>query len=233
MRVITRGCKRWLAAAALVVIGMTANRSYAATTSYLNIEVTINQSLAVQVNYLDVGSTQNWANNWSATHSSETSTSSATVTNNSGGLIERWMLSTYAKSNPTGTAVQWSISATTNSASLGTDKFALLAQFIPQGGGTGCPALWDTSWTVSTMSIVGSGVPQFYGQPFDGTRYWYTSAQGSSGPDVTATFQMDPVSMGGTYGQRGLCWKLMGPPATTVSGSNVNETVQLVVTASN
>ena len=102
--------KTWLGAAALLLAGTAAKAGN--TSSYLNIDVTITAALSVAV---DAANSSTYTVSWSGTPNQQIfSPSSATVTNDSGILTERWKLFTNANSiNTAGGATTWALSGST------------------------------------------------------------------------------------------------------------------------
>lgn len=209
------------AAAALALLGQGA--AFAASSATVNIDVTIQANLSVEVSAA-ASSTQTVAWNTAFPGGTVASASTATVRNDSGGLTERWALSTNANSiNTAGGSDVWTI--VSSSDSVGADQIAIQAVFgSSMTAAGGCPAAASTDWNRS------------YAPPLTTSPVQYTSAvfadpnlnnDGTPNPDITA---------GGADGRmfadskRALCWRLVLPSMTsTVQTQNVQITVTAVV----
>ena len=230
--------KKWTHAIATLAFAIAASalglsQAYATqqTTAYLDIDVTVSAALSVEVNSLET-STQNV--NWSVTSSSMVSPSSATVTNNSTGLSERWELSTNATSIDQGTNGSWSL-LTSTTGSIGQDQFALQAVFGSTntvagaaGSASGaCPSVSSSDWNQSFAPAI-TTTPQYY----TSTNFADSSLSisgASANPDCTSAGG-SCVANGDMFDNdyRALCWRILGP--SSVSNTD-NQVVQIIVTA--
>src|SRR5207302_1421418 len=106
------------------MMGLAGRAGAVNTSSYLNIDVTFNTALSVAV---DAANSSTYTVAWTGVANQELlSPSSATVTNDSGGITERWKLFTNQNSlAASGSA--WSMAA--SSSAVGADQFALQAVF--------------------------------------------------------------------------------------------------------
>ena len=201
---------KWLGAALLAAMAMTAARASAATSpSYLNINVTISNNLSVTVDTLQTSSqTVSWSG-----AATLVAAATATVVNDSGYISERWSLSTTASSfDPATGAAGWTIAG-----AAAADQVALQAVFGPAGVAAGvCSgAIWSNGTSAPVLST-------------SQTQYTQTvladtlTSAGAYQPDMVAS---NRVSAGTT---RALCWKLAMPTSTSITGTQV---VPVVVTA--
>ncbi len=119
----------WRAGAAGGLL-LLAGAASAANPAYLHIDVTIAANLSVSVN--GVASSTDTSATWNtATPNAKlVDLSSATVTNDSGGTTEKWLLATNANSIDTGGASpgSWALQTTTTTVP-GPDQFAVQAVF--------------------------------------------------------------------------------------------------------
>ena len=213
--------KKWTLGLSLGVIGLWVgtSKAKAANPAVLNIDVTVTASLSVNVN--GVASSSVTASGWSPTNTKLVSASSATVTNDSTGLTEKWALSTDTTSIDQGTAGSWTLLTSTLSAP-GNDQFALQAVF----GSTnttvgGCPSATSGDWNVAASTPI-SVNPQTY---TDSTFADSTLSIGgaSANPDNSP----NPGDMfANSY--RALCWRIDGPTGITQTDE---QNIQIIVTA--
>ena len=202
----------WLGA--VLALGMTAVRAQAANPSaYLNIDVTIVNNVSVSV--IGVQSATQ-AVTWSG-QTTLTAGSTATVTNDSGFVSERWELTTTANSWDSGTgAAGWTIAG-----SEGADQVKLQAVFGASGIAAGscsgaslfgnsvvAPALTSATQTQYTQTILADTILGSGGSP--------------ARPDSATTNKM----LAGR--SRALCWMLTMPTSTSFTGTQV---VPVIVTA--
>src|SRR5438270_8952014 len=134
------------AALLLLILGAAAP-SFAGNEAHLDLDVTIAGSLSVSVSAAN-SSTQTLAWNSSNANEELVAAASATVTNDSGGLTERWALSTNAQSiNTAGNAPSWTLVTSTSPALPGADQFALQAVFGSSNTAAGaCPGVGAADW---------------------------------------------------------------------------------------
>ena len=216
---------KWLSAIVIAMIGF-AGKAQAGqgTSSYLNIDVTISASLSVAV---DAVNSSTYAVTWTGTPNQLlTSPSSATVTNDSGILTERWKLFTNANSlNTAGGAGTWAIGASTMI--VGADTFVIQAVFASSNtASAGCAAVTSTgTWSnLTTAPILTTSI---------GAGLQYTTAgqlvandsmlNGTASPDVATN---SGSMLGGS--KRALCWRLITPSST---GTTQTQNVQIMVAA--
>ena len=238
MKTQTNWKKKWTHALATFALAVTAGAlglksAFASqqTTAYLNIDVTVSAQLSVEVNSL-ASSTQTVA--WSVTSSSMVSPSSATVTNNSTGLSERWELSTNANSLDQGSNGSWTLQTSTTG-SIGQDQFALQAVFGSTntvGGAAGsapgaCPSVSSTDWDQSFAPAITTTQQYYTSSNFADTSLNVSGA--TANPDCTAPGG-SCVANGDMFANdyRALCWRLLGPSAVSSQDAQV---IQLIVTA--
>lgn len=234
--------KKWTHKLATLIIttaamGLGLIKAHASTNpAYLNINVTVSAPLSVEIDGLAM-STQTVA--WSSVSTNTVSTDSATVTNNSSGITERWELSTNANSTDTVTsAAGWTMQTATTS-SMGLDQFALQAVFgssntVNGVGGTvnGCPAKYATDWNGNYAKPI-TTTPVFYGSvvtstsAFSDTNLTYN---GTDNPDCTSGSGSGCTADGDMFVNdfRALCWRLLGPSSVSSTDGQI---VQIVVTA--
>ena len=204
----------WLGVVALV--GLAAARAQAVgvgTPSYLNIDVTITNNLSVSViGVHSATQTATWAG-----EAALTADSTATVTNDSGYVSERWELTTTANSwDSTSGAAGWAIGT-----SAASDQVKLQAVFGASGiAANSCsgsslfgdnnvaPALTNGVQTAYTQSVLADSI--------------VGSGSLAARPDNASNNRM----LAGR--ERALCWKLTMPTSTSFTGHQI---VPIVVTA--
>ena len=251
-------CKSWkglIAGAALSVIAFTANRANALTNpATLYIDVTVNASAAVTINATQTSTAPviTWSDTTRVYASGDTtgvaSVSSATVIN-SGNLTERWYLTTSASTLDQTGSNPWTLVVTSNTADVGLDQFAVQAVFgssnttaggCPQSGSTGNltnASMWNSTATIVNVLAPITGVTgnaygaQGAGTPFN--NFVNTTAATIGGasayPDTGNAYQMYANNLGGGYGARALCWRVILPPSVNSGDTQV---IPLIVTAS-
>lgn len=213
-----------LAALLLLTLGA-AGPLFAASSATITIDVQIVGTLSVSVD--GGGSSTGTAVTWNTAVPNQmfVSQASATVTNDSGGLTEKWALSSDATSiNTQGNAETWTLSGSTSPALPGADHYALQAVF----GSTntlagGCPAVGAADWNND------------YAKPLTATPVTYTSTVftdpnlaigGAPAAPDTASGPHDGRMQAGH--KRALCWRLIAPgSSSTVDTQNI----QIVITA--
>ena len=206
----TKGKMKWLGAAVVALLGLAAGRAEAitGTSSYLNIDVTITNNLSVSVS---AGHSSTMTVTWTGTPTILAG-STATVTNDSGYISERWQLSSTASSwdSVTGNA-GWTIAST-----VGTDQVKVQAVFGASGMANSCAAA--ASWANTAIVPALTSATQ---TPYTATILADTGL-GTVTPDNAVTNRMNAGS------SRGLCWQLSMPTSTSVTGTQV---VPVIVTA--
>lgn len=199
----------------------------AASSATVSIDVSIQANLSVSV---DSAESSTYAVTWlaSAGNAKLVGPSTATVTNDSGGLTEKWALSTNAQSLTQGVGGTWSLSV--SSSSVGSDQFAVQAVFgssaTAQGG---CPTAGASDWDES------------FAPPLTASPVVYTSAVfadanlNAGGSGSLSLFNPDHTA-GGSDGRmhagskRALCWRVVTPLTTgTVETQNIQITVTAVL----
>ena len=212
--------------AALAVLGTltaTKARAVATTTAYLNIDVTITSALSEKVDNLASSTytlTWNGTANQKFVNDGGADPSSATVTNDTGILNERWLLATNAASiNTAGNASTWAPSA--SSTTIGADKFALQAVFGSSNTlSNGCLGSGAGTWDNSTAAPLLSTAQLMYTST-QLTGSTLTNNGGLAVPDNGAN-----RIFGGD--KRVLCWRLIMPDSTSTTDT---QNVQILVTA--
>ena len=217
--------KSWLGAALLATACFAAReaRAAATTTAYLNIDVTITAQLSVKVDsFASSTQTLSWngvPNQQFVNNAGGGNPSSATVTNDTGILSEKWLLATNANSlNVPGNAQTWSTSA--SSSSVGADSFALQAVFGSSNtASNGCLATNASEWNDATAAPLLSTTKQLY----TNTRYVGASLtnDGQATPDVASGLMY-------AGSKRALCWRLIMPNSSSTQDT---QNVQILVTA--
>jgi hypothetical protein len=211
--------KKWKAlmvGLALAVVGLTADRAYAGNGVQLNIDVTIVNSLSVAIS---TAQTSTMTYQWDSANREKVAATTSTVTNDSGGLTEKWNLKTIAQAIMSGGSVAWDLQASTKAADVGAEQFSVMAQMLPDGT-VGCPAFGDASWLANGAPNLLNTAAQIYGAAFAGGNAY----QGTGGaPDVPASQNMWAGS------RRALCWKVIGP--TTSANTTGTENIQIIITA--
>ena len=217
---------RWLAAAILALTGLAASRAEAASsTATLNIDVTITavKSVAIVTGgvYADTV-----AFNWNGVASTLTATSSVTVINDSVIVTEGWELSTAANSWLSGAGSgSWTIAA--SSVNLAAENVAIQAVFGSSNTlQAGCAATTSSgTWTVGTIAPPLTTVATQYGPANK-----YASPELNWGGGLATPDNGNNMYGNGNplYGSRALCWRMVMPPSTTATGTQV---VPIIVTA--
>ena len=203
---------KWLGAAVLAVMGLTAGRAEAGAgdPSYLYIDVTISNALSVAVNGVNT-STQSvtWAG---ATALGAAAT--AAVSNDTGYLAEKWELRTSAFSaDSTNGATGWTIAS-----APGVDTVEVQAVFV-SAAATGCPLTTASEWSNALIApALATSQAAYTSSLLADTAFSGSTAQ----PDSLTTYKMNAGSV------RGLCWRLGMPTSTSLTNAQV---VPVVVTA--
>ena len=213
--------KKWMFGMSLIVGAMWIGqgKAKAANPAVLNIDVTVTASLSVNVN--GYASSTVTAGGWSPTNTKLVSASSATVTNDSTGLTEKWALSTDTTSIDQGSAGVWTLLTSTLSAP-GNDQFALQAVF----GSTnttagGCPIATSPDWNVAASTPI-SVNPQTYTNSV-----FADSSLSIGGASADPDNSPNPGDMfASSY--RALCWRIDGPAGVTQTDE---QNIQIIVTA--
>ena len=220
-----------LTAAAMIALG-TAEGFAAGKSGNEDLTVTFNASLDVQIDGV-FDSTYTLGSLGAGAAASPAST--ATITNTSGGLTERWSLSVstvagngdWAVASSTGDSGATATSCSSNCPGL--DSYAFQAVFVSSNSAANaCPnnsAKWDSVASV----VLGPSSPQTY----TSSRYAdATVVSNASGlPDQTSgghDGNMLSYNAGSGAGKRGLCTRLIMPSGST---SAAQQTIRLTVTA--
>ena len=171
--------------------------------------------------------------------------SSATVTNDSAGLTEKFQLHTLDAS-PAAVTPLWTVAAATGSTGGGTfcgtnqagagcpgaDQYGLQALFISSANTVGCPTATDPDWDVFKSTVAATPTTYIAGYFSNTSAGFGNNGGGTGNPDQTGGAQngnMHSIFAGSDgRGRRGLCLRLTMPSAsTTVS----DHTVRLTITA--
>ena len=209
-----------LALAALA--GLTGKASAANAQSYLNIDVTFNTALSVAV---DAVNSSTYTTPWSgASNQQLVSATTATVTNDSGGITERWKLFTNQNSLTTSGST-WSMAASTSA--VGADQFAVQAVFGSSNTAAGgCasatnPGTWNVTANAPLLTTTFA------------TALQYTTAGALASTELVSNGQSTPDV--GTNGgsmfandKRALCWRVIAPASTVATAT---QNVQVIVAA--
>jgi hypothetical protein len=218
--------RRWTTSFA-VLAGLllgAAGRAAASSSATVNIEVTINAPLSVSINSL-ASSTDTVT--WNvASGERRLSGSSVTVTNDTGGLTEKWALSTNGNSIDTGLGGgapgSWTLSTSSNS--VGVNEFAVQAVFGSSNTAAGgCPAIgaadWDQTYAPALTTSPETYTSTIFADPN------LQAGGGTHNPDNTNGAADGQMFNGSS---RALCWRLMMPSQTSVS---TTQNIQITVTA--
>ena len=215
---------KWILGALLALAGLAQEAgAVATTTAYLNIDVTINAQLSVKVDSFESSTVtiswtgtpnQQWVNDGTGGRPS-----SATVTNDTGILTEKWLLATNANSlNAPGNSATWALAA--SSSAVAADQFALQAVFGSSNtAANGCLGSGASEWADGNAAPLLSATKQLY----TSTRYVGASLNDDGQPTP------DEAS-GAMYAgsKRALCWRLILPASTSTQDT---QNVQILVTA--
>ena len=207
--------KTLLGAALLIGAALWSGRAEAAPVgnpSYLNIDVTIANNLSVSVSNVRTSSvTQAFTGPGAAVQAAST----ATITNDSGYIAERWELSAPATTfdSPTGSA-GWAIGTV-----AGPDQVKVQAVFGAAGtANNACSGASFGSSTIAPALTSATQTPYTTTVLADSALGGYPAAQ----PDSTTSLKMNAGS------SRALCWQLTLPTSTSFTGDQV---VPIIVTA--
>lgn len=213
--------RRLLAGAALALALGQGRNALAASSATINLDVTILATLSVSVNAL--ASSTETSINWDTGNPNQRigAASTVTVRNDSGGLTERWALSTNPGSlNVGGGSDVWSLDTSTDTLP-GADQYTVQAVF-GSSNTLACPAGAASDWDQGYAKPLTTG-PQVYGSTGDNLfADPNLNNAGTPDPDVPA---LDRVWAGS---QRALCWRLIMPASTSVVET---QNIQITVTA--
>ena len=199
---------------------MTAGSAQAANPAYLNINVTITANVSVSVNGTDSSTT---TVSWNAATPNDklvpVGLASATVRNDSGGVTEKWKLSTnpYSLSSVAGST--WSLAGST--AAVGADEFAVQAVFGSSGTAS-CPSGAAADWDAP------------FAPPLTASPVVYTSSVFADTNLDNGGTPLPDIAGGGADGRmhagsrRALCWRVITPNSTSTAQT---QNIQIVVTA--
>jgi len=213
--------------AALALAGwLAAGQARAANPAYLNIDVTIVSNLSVAVNG---AATSTYTATWSASNPNAKlvamSTSTALVSNDSGGQTEKWSLSTNASSINYGGPGTDTWARAASSDTVGDDQFAVQAVFASSTSAT-CPTGASAVWDAVTVPPLTTSPANYTSTRFVDASL--SNANGTTNPEYTAPAGADGRMKAGS--QRSLCWRIITPSTTaTLDPQNV----QIIVTAAN
>jgi hypothetical protein len=215
--------RRLALVAALALLGQ--GRAAAASSATISIDVEIQANLSVSVDYAQ-SSTYAVAWNTIAGNVKLVSQTTATVTNDSGGLTEKWALSTNAQTLPQTGTDAWSIAASSDS--VGADQFAVQAVFGSSATAAGaCPAGASADWDESFAPPLTTSPVSYTAQTFADSSL---NAGGGGGlllynPDQTAGGSNGRMHNGA---KRALCWRVITPSSTSTANT---QNIQIIVTA--
>jgi hypothetical protein len=173
-------------------------------------------------------------------------TSSATVTNDSAGLTEKFQLTT-ADVSTGAVSPLWTVAPATGNVGgglfcaanpgdpscPGADAYALQALFISSANSAGCPTNVTADWDLfkSTVAVTATTYSTGY---FADTSAGFGNQNGGTGnPDQTAGIQngnMFAIGNPDGRGKRGLCVRLTMPSSSLSTGQHI---IRLTVTAMN
>lgn len=212
-----------LASLSLLIAG-TAPLFAGASSATVNIEVTITGSISVSVDAA-ASSTQTTTWNTAVSNQELVSQASATVTNDSGGLTEKWALSTNAGSiNTLGGGDTWQLQTSTSPALPGPDRFALQAVFgSTNTAASGCPTVGDAAWQHGSAKPL-TATPTVYTSSVFAAPSLATGGASSS-PDVPSGPHDGRMHAGS---KRALCWRIIAPQSTQTTDA---QNIQIIVTA--
>ena len=201
--------KKRLGALAAAVAMLAAGRAHAANPSYLNIDVQITANVSVAINTV-ASSSQSFS--WTGL-TTQTATSSATITNESGYFASQWKLSSTANAwDSVSGAAGWAIAG-----SAGADQLELQAVIGPSGFSGACTS--GSFGNATVAPALTSTTPITYTSAVPGDT---TGLGAGASPDNASTNKMNAGS------SRALCWKMTMPTSTSFTGTQV---VPIVVTA--
>ena len=198
-------------------------RALAASSATIEIEVDIQADLSVNV---DNAASSTDTINWNASNPNQAfaSASTATVTNDSGFLTEKWGLSTLSASIDQGTSGSWSLVSTPGS--VGADQFAVQAVFgsatTPVGG---CPSAASGDWSNTFATPLAAGAPVTYTSTQFADTNLNNGGANSFKPDVSSGPHDGRMNAGS---KRALCWRAVMPSSTSTIDK---QTIQIIVTA--
>jgi hypothetical protein len=170
--------------------------------------------------------------------------SSATVTNDSAGLTEKFQL-TSADVSTGAVAPLWTVAPATGSTGggafcaanvgdvscPGADAYALQALFISSANAAGCPSNVTADWDLF-KSTVAAAPTTYLSSYFADTSAGFGNQNGGTGnPDQTAGAQngnMFAIGNPDGRGKRGLCVRLTMPASSASTGQHI---VRLTITA--
>lgn len=219
---MTRSRLKLLGIVALLAL-LGRGRAFAASSATINIDVTILANLSVKIDNVASSSyTPTW--NASTPNAALVSATTATVTNDSGGLTEMWGLSALGSSIDQGNAGSWSL--VTTPGSVGADQFAVQAVFgaatTPVGG---CPAAASADWSASFAPALTAGAPVAYTSTTFADTNLNAGGANSYAPDVFSGAH-DGRMLAGS--KRALCWRAVMPLTTSTLDK---QNIQIIVTA--
>jgi len=208
--------------ALLAAAGLAGTASAANTSSYLNIDVTFNTALSVAV---DASNSSTYTVAWSGVaNQALLSPSSATVTNDSGGITERWKLFTNQNSLPASGSA-WSMAASTTA--VGADQFAVQAVFGSSNTASGgCSSATNGgTWNIGTSAPLLTTT--------FATGLQYTTAGQLASTELVNNGQSTPdaaTNSGSMFAnkKRALCWRVIAPQSTSATAT---QNIQVIVAA--
>ena len=180
--------------------------------SYLNIDVTVTSNLSVSVSTVRVSSQA--AGTWNGTPGAfMQAAATATITNDSGYISERWGLSAPTNAFDSGTGnPTWTIGGAS-----GVDTVVLQAT-LGGAASTDAQCAASQSWN---GGVIAPALTNATLTEYTSTQLVDTSMAAAT-PDIVATNRMNAGS------SRALCWRLTMPTSTSFTGIEV---VPMIVTA--
>ena len=216
--------KAWLGAAALALAMLGAGRAQAGVgpQSELDIDVTFTAALSVAV---DGANSSTYTVAWTGTPNQVLlSPSSATVTNDSGIVTERWKLFTNQNSLTTSGST-WALATATSA--VGADQFGLQAVFGSSNTvNTGCASATNAgTWNI------GADAPLLTTTFSTGLQYTSAGQLASTELVNNGTEYPDTATNSGSMlggNKRALCWRVIAPTSTSATQT---QNVQVIVAA--
>ncbi len=198
-----------------------AGSAQAANPAYLNISVAVTANVSVSVN--DAASST-MTTTWDAANPNQlrtpTALATATVTNDSSGVLEKWKLSTNAYTLSPVSGSTWTIVGSTTS--VGLDEVAVQAVFGSSNTAS-CPAAGSSDWDSTFAPVLTTSLATYSAATFAAPSL---TNDGTQNPDYTSGVLSGRMLAGS---KRALCWRIKTPSATS---TNETQNVQVIVTAS-
>jgi len=209
--------KMWTALGLLLALAMTAGKAQASggNPAYLDLKVTFTGAFSIAVD-----GNQSSTQAFNVTTNLQVVTASATVTNDSSGLTEKWQLSV---ASVPGLGGDWAVKETTET-TPGINEYALQAVFMSSAAANqACPIKTDTLWDL-TPSIVKGAMQTYISTLFADA----TDIDGANGKPDENDGKMYATSVGAGHGKRRLCARFYAPLGSSTVGEHV---IRLTLTA--